>query len=365
MQKKVALINDMLVQEGGQERVLRALQELFPQAPTFVLIYDQHKKERFYKNRDLRPSFLQKMPLATTHYQWYLPLMSTAIEAHDLSDFDLIISSSSSFAKGIIARPTATHICYCHTPTRYLWSDWQGYVEDLPYPNFIKKFLPFYLSHLRQWDWAAAQRVNYFIANSQTVKKRIKSYYARDAEVVYPPVEVEKFQPAEKIGNYYLIGGRLVPYKRYDLAIRAFNKLNLPLKIFGAGPEFERLRMMAKPNIEFLGEVSELWKAKLYAECLAFINPQEEDFGITAVEAMAAGRPVIAYRAGGATETVIDGLTGQFFTDQCWEDLANTIIHFQPENYDPVAIRRHALQFGKERFKNEINQFINNLIKNG
>jgi len=358
---KIALVHDMLVQEGGQERVLRALQELFPEAPTFVLIYDRDKKEKFYKDRDIRASFLQNLPWVEKKFQWYLPLMSSAIESHDLSGFDLILSSCSSFAKGAIATPGTTHVCYCHTPTRYLWSNWQGYVEDLPYPDFIKKFLPFYLSQLRHWDWSAAQRVDKFLANSKTVQERIKKYYSRDADVIYPPVDTHKFYIAQKISNYFLMGGRLVPYKRYDLAINAFNKLNIPLKIFGIGPEFNRLKAIAKSNIEFLGEVSEEEKAKLYAECLAFINPQEEDFGITAVEAQAAGRPVIAYRAGGAREIVKEGETGVFFNDQEWEDLANTVIHFQPEKFNPAIIKNHAEQFGREKFKQEIKKFVDGI----
>ncbi len=360
---KIALIHDMLMQEGGQERVLRALQELFPQAPTFVLIYDKNKRQRFYNDKDIRATFLQRMPYIEKKYQWYLPLMSTAIESLDLKDFDVVLSSSSSFAKGIICKPSATHVCYCHTPTRYLWSDPQGYVEDLPYPGFIKKFLPFYLSHLRSWDWAAAQRVDYFLANSLAVKDRVKKYYNQDAKVVYPPVDVGRFYISNKLGNYYLIGGRLVPYKRYDLAIYAFNKLNIPLKIFGTGPEYSRLKNLAKSNIEFLGWVSEEEKIKLYSKCKAFINPQEEDFGITAVEAMAAGRPVVAFKKGGALETVQEKITGEFFEDQTWECLANTIIHFQPERYNPQEVRKHALKFSKERFKSEIRQFIYNLDK--
>ncbi len=356
---KIALIHDILVQEGGQERVLHALQELFPEAPTFVLIFDRDKKEKYYKNRDIRATFLQKMPGIEKKYQWYLPLMATAIESHNLKGFDLVLSSSSSFAKGVICKPETLHICYCHTPTRYLWSDPQGYIEDLPYPNFIKKFLPFYLSNLRNWDWAAAQRIDYFLANSNAVKEKIKKYYNQDARVIYPPVDVNKFYISKKVEDYYLIGGRLVPYKRYDLAIQAFNKLNIPLKIFGIGPEYERLKKMAKKNIEFLGEVTEEEKAKLFSKCVAFINPQEEDFGITAVEAMASGRPVIAYKKGGALEIVIAGKSGEFFEDQVWEDLANTIIHFQPEKYNPYEIKNYAEKFSKQRFLKEIKSFVN------
>ncbi len=361
---KIALVHDMLVQEGGQERVLRALQELFPQAPTFVLIYNKNNKIKYYKDKDIRATFLQKMPNIENKYQWYLPLMSTAIESHDLSEFDIIFSSASSFAKGILCKPKTRHICYCHTPTRYLWSDAKGYVEDLPYPNLIKNILPFYLSHLRNWDWSAAQRVDKFLANSKVVKNRIARYYNQESRVIYPPVDVHKFYISSKDKDYFLIGGRLVPYKRYDLVIKAFNKLNEPLKIFGSGPELERLKTLAKPNIEFLGRVSEGKKTELYANCKAFLNPQEEDFGITTIEAMAAGRPVIAYKKGGAVETIIEGVTGEFFNDQTWEDLANTVIHFEPEKYNSQQIRQHALKFSKERFQKEIKQFISNLTKN-
>jgi glycosyltransferase involved in cell wall biosynthesis len=360
---KIALIHDMLVQEGGQERVLRALMELFPNAPTFVLFYDKNKKEKIYFDKEINPTFLQKMPGIEQKYQWYLPLMPSAIESHDLRKFDLILSSSSSFAKGVLAPPNAKHICYCHTPTRYLWSDWHGYVEDLPYPNFIKKILPFYLSQLRHWDWSASQRVDSFLANSKTVSERIKKFYNRDSEVIYPPVEIEKFNTSDSIGNYYLMGGRIVPYKRYDLAVRAFNKLNIPLKIFGIGPELVNLKKMSKNNIEFLGDVVDEEKAKLFSECVAFVNPQEEDFGITAVEAMASGRPVIAYRAGGALETIKEGETGIFFDDQEWEDLANTIIHFQPERFNSETIKKHAEQFGREKFKEKIKIFVDSVIQ--
>ena len=362
MPKKIALIHDMLVQEGGQERVLRALQELFPDAPTFVLIYDKKNKEKYYLNKDIRTTFLQKMPGIEKKFQWYLPFMSAAIESHDLRNFDLVLSSSSSFAKGVITKPGAQHICYCHTPTRYLWSDWQGYVEDLPYPDFIKKILPLYLSHLRNWDWFASQRVDKFLANSSAVRDRIKRYYNSDAQVIYPPVDTNKFYISNNLGNYYLIGGRLVPYKRYDLAVSAFNRLDMPLKIFGIGSEFEKLKNIAKNNIKFLGEISEQEKAELYSKCIAFINPQEEDFGITAVEAQASGRPVIAYKAGGALEIVQAGVTGEFLEDQTWENLANTIIHFSPEKYNPQEIKNSVEKFNAERFKNEIKNFINNII---
>jgi len=357
---RVALVHDHLAQDGGAERVLAVFHKIYPEAPIFVLVYNRAKANRVFRKAKIKTSFIQKMPLGQSRYQWYLPFMPMAFEKFNLFNYDLVLSSTSAFAKGVITKPGAQHICYCHTPTRYLWSDWQGYVEDLPYPDFIKKILPLYLSHLRNWDWFASQRVDKFLANSSAVRDRIKRYYNSDAQVIYPPVDTNKFYISNNLGNYYLIGGRLVPYKRYDLAVRAFNRLDMPLKIFGTGPEFEKLKNIAKNNIDFLGEISEQKKVELYSKCLAFINPQEEDFGITAVEAQASGRPVIAYKAGGALEIVQAGVTGEFLEDQTWENLANTIIHFSPEKYNAQEIKKSAEKFSADRFKNEIKNFINN-----
>jgi glycosyltransferase involved in cell wall biosynthesis len=271
----------------------------------------------------------------------------------------VVLSSASAFAKGVITRPKTVHICYCHSPTRYLWSDTHSYVGELSYNRVIKKIIPYYLSRLRMWDQLAASRVDEFIANSQTIKKRIYKYYRRDSAVILPPVETTSFSLAAKTDNYYLIGGRLVAYKRYDLAVRAFSKLGIPLKIFGEGPEYQKLREMAKPNIEFLGKVTGDDLKKLYSQAIAFIHPQEEDFGITAVEAMASGRPVIAYAAGGALETVVAGQTGVFFEDQEWEALADAVIRFKPENFDPPTIKKHAYEFDTEKFKEKIQNFVN------
>lgn len=354
---KLALVHDHLIQDGGAEKVLRVLQEIWPEAPTYALLYDKKNFPDFHK-KDIRTSFLQKLPLAVKKCQWYLGLMPAATEGYDLSDFDVVVSSSSAFSKGVIARPGAKHICYCHTPTRYLWSDTHSYVAELRVPKFIKMLLPPVLSLLRLWDQAAAQRVDLFVANSQTVQNRIKKYYGRDSIVIHPPVETGKFSISNEAKNYFLVGGRLVPYKRYDLVIEAFNKTGLPLKIFGSGPVEAELRKQAKKNIEFLGRVSDEERAKLYSNCRAFLHPHEEDFGLTAVEAMAAGRPVIALRKGGALETVVDGVTGEFFDEQSWEELADHLIRFNDENYNPETIRAHAQKFGVERFKQEMAHLV-------
>lgn len=357
---KLALVHDFLAHEGGAERVLKAMQEVWPEAPTFVLFHDRERADSTFLKRDIRPSFLQRAPGIKTKYNWYVSLMPSAIESHNLSEYDVVLSSASAFAKGVITRPGAIHISYCHTPTRYLWTDTHRYVDELKAPRFIKKFLPPVLSNLRVWDRLAAERVDAFIANSETVRGRIKKYYQRDADVIHPPVDVanSKLQMANSLGNYYLVGGRLVAYKRFDLVVAAFNKLGIPLKVFGEGPEEEKLREMAKPHIEFLGKVSDETKAELYRNCIAFIHPHIEDFGITAIEAMASGRPVIALPEGGARETVVAGITGDFLDEQSWENLAHHVIRFKPENFNPQVIRRHAETFDTAVFKEKIRTYV-------
>ena len=360
---KVALVHDHLVQDGGAEKVLLALQEIFPNAPTFTLLYDPKRVSKDFLGKDIRTSFLQKIPFGLKRYQWFLPLMPAATESHDLSEFDVVISSSSAFAKGIITKPGTLHICYCHTPTRYLWSDTHSYVQELNANRLTKALLPMLLNKLRVWDRLSSDRVDRFIANSRTVAERIRKYYNRDSDIIYPPVETEKFSVSEKPGTYYLAGGRLVSYKRFDLIIQAFNRLGLPLKIFGSGPLADAYRNEARSNIEFVGKVSDAKKAALYRGAIAFIHPQEEDFGITALESMAAGRPVIAYGRGGALETVVPGVTGEFFQDQEWEDLAATIIRFDASAYDPKTIRAHAEAFDSKVFKRRIAVFVSEAWK--
>jgi glycosyltransferase involved in cell wall biosynthesis len=359
---KIALVHDFLMQDGGAERVLSVLAEIWPDAPIFTVVADKRWQKEFGSHK-INTSFLEKLPFGRRFYQAYLPFIPLAVKKFNLADFDVILSSSSAFAKGIKTPKNSLHICYCHTPTRYLWNDTCSYLEELPYSEFVKKMILEIFPLLRKWDIRAANSPQFLIANSKTVERRIGRYYGRTSDIIYPPVETGKFHTAEKIGNYFLIGGRLVSYKRFDLAIEAFNRLGMPLKIFGAGREYKKLKSIAKKNIEFLGAVSENEKAKLLGEALAFIYPQEEDFGLTAVEAMASGRPVIAYAKGGALETVIPGLTGELFSDQTWEALAFTIFKFKPENYNPEAIRNFALQFDKEVFKERISQYVNNKLK--
>lgn len=360
---RVALAHDHLNQVGGAERVLAEFHQLYPEAPIFTLLYDRAAVGNYFDNWKIKTSFIARLPGGSKFFKWYLALMPLAIEQFDLHNYDLVITSASALIKGVLVQPAALNICYCHTPTRYLWSDAHSYTSDLPQPTWVKKILPVFLSYLRQWDYLAAQRVDYYVANSHFVADRIAKYYRRESQVIYPPVNTKLWGEPVPPEKYFLIVARLRPYKKVDLAIKAFNKLNIPLKVIGYGEQAAELKAMAKSNIEFLGNLDDETKAYYMAHAQALIYPQEEDFGITAVESMACGRPVIAYAAGGATETVIDGLSGKLFKEQTWEALADTIIRFKQENYDPLKIKQHAQKFSRERFVTEWQQFINGLNK--
>lgn len=361
---KIALVHDHLAQDGGAEKVLKVFSEMFSEAPIYTLLYEKKNVNKYFNNRKIETSIIQKLPGGVKHYRWYLNFMPLAVEFFDLREYDLVISDTSSFAKGVITSPENIHICYCHTPTRYLWSDTHQYINELKFNRFFKKIISMQLSSLRQWDYAAAQRVDYFIANSKTVKRRIEKYYRRDSVVIYPPVEtnsfyIEKNRPEEK---YFLIGCRLAPYKRVDIVIEAFKKLgsDYRLKVFGDGVDLKRLKKLADlaPNIEFLGRVSDEERARLYASAEAFINPQEEDFGITVVESMASGRPVIAYGKGGATETVVDKETGTFFYEQNSEEIYQAVKNFQNDAFDPEKIKAWAEKFSVNNFQQRMKSYI-------
>lgn len=354
---KIALVHDYLSQDGGAERVLKAFHEIWPEAPIFVLFYDKNKIRGFDQAK-IKESFISKLPWGRKKYQWYLPWMPLATERHNLHEFDIVLSSTSAFAKGILTRPNTVHISYCHTPTRYLWTDTHEYIEDLKYNWLVKSLLPRLIHHLRIWDKMSVDRVDNFIANSYTVKNRIQKYYRRDSNVIYPPVEIDKFKVSNEIGDYYLAGGRLVPYKRFDLLVKTFNRLGHKLKIFGTGPEMENLKRMSKSNIEFLGFVNDEEKAELMSHARAFLHPQVEDLGITPIESMAAGRPVIAYPVGGVTETIVHGETGVFFKEQTWESIFDTVLNFNYENWDSAKIREHAKQFSLDKFKEEVKKYV-------
>lgn len=350
---RVALVHDYLNQYGGAERVLEAFCELFPDAPIFTTLYDEKLTAGAFRGKNIKTSFLQHMPFSRTHHRLFPLLMPMAVEQFNLAEYDVVLSDSASFAKGVITKPYTFHISYCHTPPRYAWDDSHKYIEEFGYSTPIRLVVPLFMNYVRIWDREAALRVDRFVTNSRFVQSRIKKYYGETAEVIYPPVRTDFFTPGESEG-YFLVVGRLSAYKRFDLAVSVFNELGLPLKIVGGGPERERLERLAKPNIEFVGRVDDETLRQYYAHAEAFIFPQEEDFGITAVEAMASGKPVIAFRGGGALETVKEGETGVFFDTQSEESLYQAVRGFNTRAFDSQRIREHALLFDKEIFKKKI-----------
>lgn len=361
---KVALVHEELTQLGGAERVLDAMLEIFPKAPIFTLVWDKVRTQHKYDKFNVRPSFIQKLPFGAKYYKWYLALMPLAIESFNLKDFDLIISDASGLIKGIKTRPEQLHICYCHTPTRYLWGETEEYLKTAPIPKIIKPLMPLVIWLLRRWDLRASKRPDFYLANSQNIKNKIRKYYGRDAEVIYPPIEVNKFRISAKLEDYFFMVTRLEPYKKADLVIETFNKLpRLKLKIAGSGTKAPELQKMAGSNITFTGRISDKELAELYARARAFIFPQEEDFGLTAVEAQAAGRPVIAYGRGGALESVIEGRTGEFFFPQTVTALTKILAKFRSGKYNPKEIRAHASKFDHSLFKKKIREYIESKIK--
>jgi glycosyltransferase involved in cell wall biosynthesis len=356
---KVAIVHDYLNQMGGAERVVLALHEIFPEAPLYTSIYDPERVDPAFKQMDIRTSFMQKLPLITKHHQPYLPLYPFAMEALDLRGYDLVLSSSSAFGKGVITRPGTMHICYCHTPMRWCWN-YEEYVEREQLGKMARRVLPFFITGLRIWDQTSATRVDHFIANSPLVAERIQKYYRREAVVIPPPVETSRFpfDPTVEREDYFLVLSRLIPYKRIDLAIEACNRLRLPLVVIGGGRDEAYLKKMAGPTIRFLGRLPDNEVIYYYTHCRALLFPGEEDFGITPLEAQAAGSPVIAYGAGGALASMIDGITGVFFHAQTVESLTEVLASFHERKFDPHTIHNHALEFDTSCFRHRILQFI-------
>lgn len=284
--------------------------------------------------------------------------MPMAIEQFDFSQYDIVLSDSSSYAKGIITNPETLHICYMHTPIRYAWDDCHKYTSDFYFPKFIKKIVPFFMNYIRVWDRISANRPDRIIANSNFIARRIKKYYKKKSLVINPPITFDNFYVSEKTEDYFLMAGRFMAYKRFDIVIKAFNELKLPLKILGRGPEVKRLKKIAGPNIEFLGRVPEKELFEYFSRCRAFVFPQEEDFGIVAIEAMASGRPIIAYRSGDIPEHIEEGKTGIFFEQQTVEDIISAVKKFRDEDYNPHYIRENMRKFDKKIFKERIKNYI-------
>jgi len=354
---RVALVHDYLNQYGGAERVLEVLHTLYPDAPVYTSLYDRRAMPETFRRWDIRTSFLQRLPRRVALARLYLAWYPRAFESFDLRGYDLILSSSSAFAKGVIPPVGAIHICYCHNPARFLW-DTASYLEYEALGRPAAWLLAGTLHRLRLWDVAVNLRVDAFIANSRTVAARIARYYRRESTVIHPPVEVSSFPLAEGKGQYFLAGGRLVPHKRLDIAIAACTRLKLPLVVFGQGRDRARLERLAGPTVRFVGRVSEEELRRLYLDCRALLFPGEEDFGLAPLEAMACGRPVIAYGAGGALETVVAGRTGLLFTPQEEEALAEVLAAFRDGDFNPAEIRRHAEQFDVPRFQEKIRDLV-------
>ena len=361
-QPRIALVTDWMTSFGGENRVLYALHEMYPDAPIYTTMYNK-SEVGMYKDAKIITSFLDRFPFAPfsrKKFQMFLPFMPLAFESFDFSDFDVVISSSHSCSKGIITKVGTLHISYCHTPMRYAWEGCHAYIiENAPLKWLGGKALAQRLMHkIRMWDRLAADRVDSFIANSHFIRKQIKKFYKAEAEVVYPPINTGDFKIAETKGDFYLAGGRLIPNKKIDLAIDAFNELGLPLKVFGKGPQFDELRAKAKDNIEFLGFVSDEDVATLFSQAKAFVAPQIEDSGIVTIEAQAAGTPVIGLRKGGTAELVAHGISGVLFEEQTVPSLVAAVKEFESMEFDPEKIRQQALKHDVGRFKREMKEFI-------
>lgn len=348
---KVAITHDWFASYGGGERLVAELHQMFPDAPIYTAIYDPEKVPAHVREWDIRPSFIQRIPFSRGRHQLFLPLMPMAFEQFDLSGYDLVITSSTACAKGVITGPETLNICYCNTPCRYIWDQYHDYTRE----HRAKALIAPIAHWLRVWDRLSSDRVDHFVANSNEVAQRIRRHYRRESEVIYPPVDVERIRPnGREPEDFYLVVGRLVPYKRVDLAVEAANRLGKRLLVVGEGTELKRLREMAGPTVEILGWRSDEEVADLLARCRAFLFPGWEDFGISAVEAQAAGRPVIAYARGGALETVVEGKTGVFFETQTVDAVVDAIERAERTGFDPQVCRRNAERFETAQFRRRI-----------
>lgn len=369
---KIAIIHDWLTGMRGGEKCLEIFCELFPEATIFTLIHNRGSVSDVIEKMDIRTSFLQRFPKASTKYRSYLPLFPKAIESFDLKGFDLILSSSHCVAKGVRVPEGPTHICYCYTPMRYAWVFFDEYFGGL---NPIKKkAVSYVIERLKQWDLKSNENVDFFIAISDNVKNRIRKLYNLDADIIYPPVDTGRFRLSDSDEGFYLVVSALVPYKRIDLAIEAFNRLGKRLVIIGTGNSEAELKKLAGPTIEFIGWADDATVADYYARCRALLFPGEEDFGIVPLELQACGKPVVAYGQGGALETIIpaekdpaanDGnATGVFFYKQTPEALSTAVERLEEirSRFNPQALRKNALRFDREIFKNKIKEYIDSKL---
>jgi glycosyltransferase involved in cell wall biosynthesis len=358
----VAIIHYWLVGMRGGEKVIEAFCEMYPQADIFTHVYVPEAVSSRIRQHRVIPTFINSLPRAPSMYKTYLPLMPLALEQLDLRGYDLVISSESGPSKGIIPPADAVHVCYCHTPMRYIWNMYHDYRGSAGL--MARLMMPPLAHYLRMWDVSSAARVDSFVANSATVAKRIRRFYSADATVIHPPVDTASFSVAHasELGDYYLMAGELVSYKRPDLAVRAFNEMKLKLVVIGGGEMLEEVRRLAGPTVTVMGAQPFDVLKQHYARCRALIFPGEEDFGMVPVEAMASGRPVVAFGRGGATETVLDSVTGTFFAEQTVEAISSAVRRLSDIAIDPEKIAAHADQFGREQFFRKMRGHIDGLL---
>jgi glycosyltransferase involved in cell wall biosynthesis len=354
---KIALVHDYFVQMGGAERVAEAIHDSFPSAPIYTTVALPQSLPKRLRAADIRTSALQHLPSMDSKFRHYFMLYPFAVENFDLSSYDLIFSSSSGYAKGVRKRRNAIHVCYCYTPMRWVWR-YDDYVARERFGKGIRRLLPLFLWGLRKWDLRASRQPNYYITSSHLVAQRIRKTYGREAFVIPPPIDVNRFHMSNDIEDYYLVLSRLMPYKRIDLAIEACKRMNRRLIIIGDGPDRKRLEKLADDRIEFLGRQPDQIVNYYAARCRALIFPGEEDFGMAPLEANAAGRPVIAFRGGGAVETIEEGKTGVFFDQPDSHSLSTAIEKFEGMVWSQILLRRHAEKFDRNVFAFRVLQFL-------
>lgn len=354
---KIAIVCDWLTTSGGAEKVILSLHKLFPDAPIYTTVYNPDKVKGF-EEATIHTSYLQNVPFAKNKHQLFLSFMPRIFENFNLDEFDIVISSSHSCAKGVITKPQTLHICYCHSPMRYAWEDSINYINNYDMNPIGKLFAPWFMHKIRLWDRLSADRVDNFVANSHHVQRRIQKYYRRPSTVIHPFIEPTKFHSSKDREPFFLAVGRLTPYKKFDLLVETFNQTGQQLKIVGTGISEQKLKATANDNIQFLGFVPDPELAELYSKAKALIFPQLEDFGIIPLEAMASGCPVIAYGKGGAKETIIEGKTGLFFDEQTPESLKKALRKRSTMKFNHKAIQEHAQQFSEENFHKEMIHFI-------
>lgn len=361
---KTALVHDWLVGIGGGEKVLQSIHELFP-SPIYCLLQDEKQLQKtYFEKREIHTSFIQKLPFAKAKYRFYLPFFPMAIEQFDLSNFDCVISSSHAVAKGVLTHGEQLHICYCHTPMRYAWDLYHQYLQEARLSLGTKAAARLFLHYLRMWDAHSSSRVDAYVANSKFVAGRIRKIYGKQADVIYPPVDVKSFTLATQKEDFYLTASRMVPYKKMDLIVAAFSQMpSRKLVVIGDGPDRAKVRAKSAKNIEILGYQSDSVLKEYLQRAKAFVFAAVEDFGILPVEAQACGTPVIAFGRGAVKETIIEGETGLFYSQQEIGSLMESVELFEKKSFDPMRIRRHAEKFSTERFKKEFQAFVDQKVQ--